>query len=516
MIDVLKRLAELDAKNPSIAKDQSIAEASPYIGDYQLEPPDDKPEWPNLEPSTVSLNVFDPAALDANPDANDWPTIPVMVTYNDQTTNIKAPDCQIAKVINQNTDQEIKFDDLAGADQDQIIELCHSDLRNRIKSQMSGDNFEESTISEGQNKMTKHINEFGMMGGINQPRIPASINMTADSGEELTGMLRDIMQLAGLKQVGPADLGNEHEPAVVSTPPTISVATVDDEPSMMRSMIDKLNGPEADASDDEEVKEADNTPDESYVAPQDGPLGVSGPASRDQSGSEKAGKNRHNMNAPVADPGVTFESLMADYRKFVAEGYSYSKKPYYETLTFDHYMEDSKTGEEIDIEVTFNMWPGQEETRDQEGADRSVEIISIENKATGEDITDSIDENFKDTLITMCYDVYDDHKEGEDEGRYDPDYMRVREQSSNLKELQSVRNPRKDSMDKAGAAAAAAHKAKGGPVTTAPYQGPKPGEKSNYGSRHIGQGKGSRGAQMGTGTVMRPDKPVIGQSNPKK
>ena len=53
---------------------------------------------------------------------------------------------------------------------------------------------------------------MGMMGGAAQNHSPATINMTADSGSELTGMLRDIMQLAGLKQVGAQDLGVEHEP----------------------------------------------------------------------------------------------------------------------------------------------------------------------------------------------------------------------------------------------------------------------------------------------------------------
>jgi peptidyl-tRNA hydrolase len=322
MIDVLKRLAELDAKNPSIAKEQAVSEASPYIGDNMLEPPDDKPEWPQMDPAEIVLNVFDPEALENDPNANEWPTIPVTVTYADKTTNVNDPECEITNVINQKTNEVIKFNDLAMGDQDEIVSMCHTDLQNRISDQMSNNRYdlEESSLREGQNKMTNNVNECGMMGGMSQPHSPASINMTADSGSELTGMLRDIMQLAGLKQVGPTDLGHEHEPAVVSAPPTISVATVDDEPNMMRSMIDKLNEPDSSDSDEEaEVKEADNTPDESYVDPQAGPLGVSGPASRDQTGSEKAGKKRHNMNSPVGDPGVTFESLMAEYKKFISE-----------------------------------------------------------------------------------------------------------------------------------------------------------------------------------------------------
>ena len=53
----------------------------------------------------------------------------------------------------------------------------------------------------------QQVEEFsimpGMMGGMpERPPMPASINMTAGSGEELSDMLATIMQLAGVKQYG--------------------------------------------------------------------------------------------------------------------------------------------------------------------------------------------------------------------------------------------------------------------------------------------------------------------------
>jgi hypothetical protein len=50
----------------------------------------------------------------------------------------------------------------------------------------------------------------GMSMGMERPSTPASINMTAGSGEELSNMLATIMQLAGVKQYGQEEpMGNE-------------------------------------------------------------------------------------------------------------------------------------------------------------------------------------------------------------------------------------------------------------------------------------------------------------------
>ena len=93
--------------------------------------------------------------------------------------------------------------------------------------------------------ITESITECGPMGmmGSTPPTTPASfsINASAASGDEVSSMLRDIMNLAGVKPV--ADLPAfaaphqeiELEPAHVAEP-------VDDMADMI-GMIDKLNGP---------------------------------------------------------------------------------------------------------------------------------------------------------------------------------------------------------------------------------------------------------------------------------
>ena len=99
-------------------------------------------------------------------------------------------------------------------------------------------------------KESQNVEECGMMPemGIDamaRPSTPASINMTAGSGEELSDMLATIMQLAGVKQQG------DEEP--ISTEPSVAISA---EPEMdsntdMRSVMDLLN-PQDDGGGEEE------------------------------------------------------------------------------------------------------------------------------------------------------------------------------------------------------------------------------------------------------------------------
>lgn len=193
---------------------------------------------------------------------------------------------------------------------------------------------------------------MGIMGGMpEQHHTPASINMTADSGPELTGMLRDIMQLAGLKQVGPQDLGVEPDPMSLTAEPVASVGPMAAEPlgaaDDMRAVLDKLNpepagdeqgdelGPfqgnggddtppfagndqgDEEAEDDEEETdegEYDNSPadaeptepfDSNEYAHQENQPGT---------GDDSEGKKRQS-NLPTA----TFENLMKEYKSFIGE-----------------------------------------------------------------------------------------------------------------------------------------------------------------------------------------------------
>ena len=82
--------------------------------------------------------------------------------------------------------------------------------------------------------------EMGLPGAIpSQPHTPASINMTAASGDELSGMLRDIMTLAGRgEQAMPTS-----SPAMALEP----AAAPSREPTdIMRSVLDKMNAVDSD------------------------------------------------------------------------------------------------------------------------------------------------------------------------------------------------------------------------------------------------------------------------------
>lgn len=95
--------------------------------------------------------------------------------------------------------------------------------------------------------------EMGMMSSPpDRPSHPASINMSAGSGEELSDMLTTIMTLAGQKSADPVSAG----PALDNTPPAAGIL----EPASggmsatdnMRSVIDKLNPMDGDDSEDGE------------------------------------------------------------------------------------------------------------------------------------------------------------------------------------------------------------------------------------------------------------------------
>jgi len=85
---------------------------------------------------------------------------------------------------------------------------------------------------------------MGMMGGMEPNRPPASfsINASAADGDEVAGMLSQIMNLAGVHK---ADAGGE-EP-VMGNEPTMGDEGPQYTPNdneIMRSMLDTLNGPE--------------------------------------------------------------------------------------------------------------------------------------------------------------------------------------------------------------------------------------------------------------------------------
>ena len=163
------------------------------------------------------------------------------------------------------------------------------------------------------------LEECGPMGmmGTDRTSTPATINMTAASGSELTGMLKDIMQLAGVHQVEPSHLGIEQEPMALTAEPMVSVEPVqgDSDTEVMRSVIDRMH-----TGDEEETDEGqyDNSPNDPRDVPE-----FDAEEFAHHENQPGAGFGRR-TNQPNANP-TAYESLMAEYKEFVAEAESKKK-----------------------------------------------------------------------------------------------------------------------------------------------------------------------------------------------
>ena len=108
----------------------------------------------------------------------------------------------------------------------------------------------------------KPVAECGMMGmgpmGDSHPPVATfSINATAADGDEVAGMLTQIMNLAGIHKVGPQHMPGvdggatalTSTPAMAATPmdtPISTIAAHGDSGEVMRAMMDKMNDPPED------------------------------------------------------------------------------------------------------------------------------------------------------------------------------------------------------------------------------------------------------------------------------
>jgi len=183
-------------------------------------------------------------------------------------------------------------------------------------------------VKEGEDEQVEECGMMPTIGSMNDHHTPASINISADSGDELSAMLRDIMTLAGRDHYDDADIGmaepstNMPPPAEVDTDSSNDMGM--DEPSMMRSMIDKLNpgddeggDQDGDQGDDQdEVKEYDNEP-----APETSGYASMTPTGNDlnSKGDNEAGKVNGGGNPYTKTMEQVERDLFAEYRKFVGE-----------------------------------------------------------------------------------------------------------------------------------------------------------------------------------------------------
>lgn len=162
---------------------------------------------------------------------------------------------------------------------------------------------------------------MGMMSSPEAPKTPATINITAGSGEELSGMLAAIMKLAGVEKVGDEHMGVEHEPAIMTAEPSVGVmpSAGDD----MRSVLDKLNPEDSEEETDEGIADRmfDNSPDEEVEGPN--AFTDHGDLDKNPAMGGDTAKNHDTRSRVRNQPTATMEEITAnlfdEYKQFMTE-----------------------------------------------------------------------------------------------------------------------------------------------------------------------------------------------------
>lgn len=310
MINVLKRLAELDAMNPNIQNEGSKHASRPGT--------EKRPGSADQAQKTLDRKKEVKAAAEKRRNEKDveeglgYRGVGGAKHYDDDEgwgSGWKKPQSREQYCVHINGKKWKTFSDKAEADRvAAAVGKKYPDKRVLVMP---------STVRESA------VNECGMMGSgmPGQNHTPASINMSADSGEELTGMLRDIMQLAGLSKQGPED--SSADVTVLSPTPTLGVASSSDGDDM-RSIIDKLNPAGDDGSSDGfDDDEDDEETDESYDNTPEDPTNPSPYDSEEYAHHENppgAAAGRGFTSNPRAVPEDIEAKLFADYQEFINEG----------------------------------------------------------------------------------------------------------------------------------------------------------------------------------------------------
>ena len=178
-------------------------------------------------------------------------------------------------------------------------------------------------------KESQEIDECGDMPGMGmaqeKPSMPASINITAGSGEELSDMLSAIMTLAGVQKVGDEHMGVEHEPSTLTAEPMTVGEPGQNAADTMRSVIDKMHSAggnevsdddqEGDEEDTDESAVYDNTPNDPTDKHEFDDNEFAHHENQPGGGDAMNGKSRV-RNQPTA---TMEQQLMAEYKSFIGE-----------------------------------------------------------------------------------------------------------------------------------------------------------------------------------------------------
>jgi len=174
---------------------------------------------------------------------------------------------------------------------------------------------------------------MGMMGGMpmaEEPKTPATLNITAGDGEELGNMLAAIMQLAGVHKVEPEHLGIGAEPeAELITAEPAGEEPHSGSPDSMRGVLDKMNDIDGEEDDQEETDEGeeldqhgipgvDTTPNDPTKQKPFNPNGFA--KQQNTPGGGDVPKDHETRPRDRNQPIATMEErLMAEYKQFMNE-----------------------------------------------------------------------------------------------------------------------------------------------------------------------------------------------------
>lgn len=172
----------------------------------------------------------------------------------------------------------------------------------------------QQNISTTVNESTE-VAECGVMGSMGASSSPASVTMTAASGDELGDLIRSI---ASLSQGGHS-VDHQEQPDALSATPAMAMTSPDG--MDMRSVIDKLNPMDDDDREMDGNDDMERKADEAYDNTPSDPTDTNEFDAEQHAHHENppgAARGRGQLNHPIAN--VTYESLMAEYEKFISEG----------------------------------------------------------------------------------------------------------------------------------------------------------------------------------------------------
>lgn len=281
MINVLQRLAELDATNPNVVYEGKVKDMT-----YDMETMSDedfqKTYHMSKDNAKQQLTCDSDEEMPANESMGEQGDIggahgteTISPVHGGQ--EIKSPD-EMSSDVGERKSDTLSHDltqyqqaELAKMYREQLMNTSFSDKakQNTIdslyaggvldsKSMTAAKDYVESLADESMTTeslkllagIKSNITECGVssVGATNVPSIPASISVTAASGLELSTMLKDLMTLAGTKSAAHQDIPvvSEPTPAVLST-------ERDSSDISMRKMMDTMNDTE---------ESYDNSPDE--------------------------------------------------------------------------------------------------------------------------------------------------------------------------------------------------------------------------------------------------------------